>query len=383
MKFSTDAIVTISTMVLLWCCSLSCVEGRIHQRGASEPETRAGRGRRRLDSKASGPKSPKATKAPKTSKVGGGKGKGECFPGDAKVEVYDDDNDKFVDTDMKDVKIGDQLKCVEESGALGKCEVFLHWHPSFLFPDTNEVYQEIKHSEGKIVISEDHMIYLAPTATSDGDTLPTLPPLTGENFVKADNVTVGDRILVVDDDDNLVARTVEKNKLISKDTFYAPIVKGGKFFVDNVLTSSFVVFDEGGGRLDAINGHDIDAINGHDTAHYTLNAYYEFIQNLISTEQLDISDTVGKTRDDEDYIAWEAINYGNVTLADSREFLGALWYAQYSMNHTLTSEEAIRFEQKVREVVAGGNPDFTVEDLVSIYYQAVAGQENIFINISP
>ena len=262
------------------------------------------------------------------------------------------------------------MKCIDEdTNELGRCEVFLHWHPSTLFPDTNEVYQKIKHSEGDITISEDHMIYLAPTSTPDGTTIPTLPPLTGDNFEKAAEVEVGDKVLVADDEGNLVAREVEENKLISKDTFYAPLVKGGKLFVDDVLASSYVIFDSRG----------TDAINGGDTAHYTLNAYYNYVLNLIETQQIDTSGAFGKTRDEPDYVAWEAQNYVNVTFPNFGVYYQALRSAQFISNQTLTSEEAIRFEAKVREEIAADPNSFTAADLASLYTQAVFGTDPLIL----
>jgi len=203
------------------------------------------------------------------------------------------------------------------------------------------------------------MLYIAPTDTPDGTIFPTLPPLTDKNFKAASNIKKGDLVIVENDSDQMVASMVKSVEAVSEDTFYAPLVKGGRFFVDNTLASSYVVFPNRS-----------DAVNGEDTAHFVFNALYGgFLQNALTTGVLPKDGMWGMARDDPDYVAWETGGYFNYTLGSVWQTFAAMRSTQ-SQNKTLTGMEAISFEESVRAHIASQG-SITDAEIAILYVQAV------------
>lgn len=203
------------------------------------------------------------------------------------------------------------------------------------------------------------MLYIAPTDTPDGTIFPTLPPLTDKNFKAASNIEKGDLVIVENDSDQMVASKVKRVEAISGDTFYAPLVKGGRFFVDNTLASSYVVFPERS-----------DAVNGEDSAHFVFNALYGgFLHNALTTGVLPKDEMWGMARDDPEYVAWETVWYFNYTLSSVKQSFATMRLTQ-SQNKTLTGMEAIAFEESVRAHIAS-HGNITDAEIAILYVQAV------------
>lgn len=258
------------------------------------------------------------------------------------------------------------MKCIlEDTGGVGACQVFYHLHPSFLL-DVGDIYRKIEYEGGDIVISDDHMVYMAPSSTVEGIVFPVLPPQTEANFLVAANVVEGDLIIVEDDETGeLVATVVKENKPSDEDTYYAPLVKGGLLFVDNVLASSYVTFPG------PSEGVFLDAVNEDDTAHFVLNAVFGgFLHNLFQRGDIDTTEFWGKKRDDDDYIRWETEGFGRIAQEFNLTFTSIV-VAQFS-NLTLTAGEAIEFEGAVRAAVGEG-ASFTDAQMAALYMEAVNG----------
>jgi hypothetical protein len=204
-------------------------------------------------------------------------------------------------------------------------------------------------------------LYIAPTATTNGDIFPALPPLTDKNFITAANIKKDDLVIVENDSDQMVATKVKSVETVKKDTYYAPLVKGGRFFVDNTLASSYVTFPDSG-----------DAVNGEDTAHFVLNAMYGgFLHNALKTGALSTEEMWNKTRDDPDYIAWEVADGGYWEYAFRST--GWTWWAMLkaeNQSKTLIGDEAIIFEESVRDLIASQG-SITDAEMAGLYYDAV------------
>jgi hypothetical protein len=253
-----------------------------------------------------------------------------------------------------------------------------------MFPE-EEVYRKIEYEGGAIVISEDHMVYMAPSSTEEGQVFPSLPPQTDANFLVASNVIPGNLIIVEDDATGLLfATAVTENEPSDEDTYYSPMVKGGLFFVDNVLASAYMTFpdaldddsdddalDDDALDDDALDDVILDAVDEDDTAHFVLNAIYSgFVYNLIQRGDIDKSEFWGKTRDDPEYILWEDEGYDRIEQLANLTWTSML-VAQYN-NFKLTAAEAIAFERAVHDAVGGGS-EFTDAQMSDLYMDAVSG----------
>ena len=175
---------------------------------------------------------------------------GACFPGDALVDVHQGGN-VFLSTLMKDLKTGDEVKCVKYStNQVGVCTVFFHGHQSYALPQIGQQYTKVVYGAGGdeyITLSAFHILYrFDKSDVSLGDTLDTLPPYSNENidqFLEARNVGAGDWIAVADPNDAtkfIVTEVLRIEDEAAVDA-YAPIVSdGGTFFVNNALVSTVI-----------------------------------------------------------------------------------------------------------------------------------------------
>ena len=231
------------------------------------------------------------------------------------------------------------------------------------------MYRKVKHDNGDIILSYDHMLYVPPSpVTASGDTFPNgLPPFSADsdNFMIPEDLQEGD-LIVVDDGGTLTAVEVKDVKDHKEDSFYAPFVQGGMLIVDGVVASSYVTFENA-----------MDAFNGADTAHYVFDAMMTGnILPKMTTGELDyMSNFTGVVRDDPDYLVWEAENFWGYALEHQWQTYYAVYVNQFTNNETLTGEEAIEFHNSVMQVSNHGTTPVGDTTMAWLYSEAVAGNK--------
>jgi len=147
-----------------------------------------------------------------------------CFPGFSVVTVKDSSKLKL----MQELKIGDEILCYDSS----KNE--LVYSPVFMFGHRNQdqisSYLEITTADGKIFISEKHLIF---RQDESGD----------QEAIFAEDIRPGDKIYQTnatkDQTNNLVPKPVVSVRMLTCKGVYAPFTLTGTVIVDGTLASCY------------------------------------------------------------------------------------------------------------------------------------------------
>lgn len=154
-----------------------------------------------------------------------------CFPGSAPVRLASGGV-----TLMRDLEVGDEVSCLDASGALATCMVQTFSHVELT---KSAHFVVLVHGERNLTLSENHMVFVAdPNAYVAGEQV-CGQALSGA-YVPAYKVKL--RSLMAVYDPSMGCVQLESVARIEHETvseYYAPITSHGSIFVDDVLASSF------------------------------------------------------------------------------------------------------------------------------------------------
>ncbi|XP_076828735.1 sonic hedgehog protein [Brachyhypopomus gauderio] len=156
---------------------------------------------------------------------------GGCFPGTAQVSLIEGRRKA-----VRDLTPGDKVLATDHAGNLVYSEFIM-------FTDrdstTRRVFYVIETKEPveKITLTAAHLLFVLDNSTDDIHTMTT---------TFASNVKPGQKVMVVDDNGQLMSVTVERIYTEEHEGSFAPVTSHGTIVVDRVLASCYAVIEDHG-----------------------------------------------------------------------------------------------------------------------------------------
>lgn len=163
-----------------------------------------------------------------------------CYSDSSTVDLYDNSTGSYSPILIKNVKVGDYVRCVSWTTNDAKpCLVAAHKE----YDLNTMMYQEAVYQlnpERSVKASSDHLVWHVPNTNTGwqyaGNTFSSLPSISDEHIRSMDSLSVGDLLAVYRDGTNdfILQPVLEKRDFIDSGA-NNPIVEDGLFVVDGIV----------------------------------------------------------------------------------------------------------------------------------------------------